>query len=64
MRPLVQPTLERAWQGFFEARKSGIEHAPLCDAARALLAQGPLTMSQLSDGLLPSFVHWNKEAME
>ena len=64
IRPLIQPALERAWQGFFGARKSGIAHAPLCEAARELLAGGPLSMSELSDGLLKVFPDWNKEAME
>ena len=64
IRPLVQPALERAWQGFFGARKSGIEHPPLCEVARGLLAGGPMSMSELSDGLLAVFPEWNKEAME
>ena len=41
IRPLVQPALERAWQGFFGARKSGIEHPPFCEVARGLLAGAP-----------------------
>ena len=64
MRPTIQPALERAWQGFFGVRRSGIEVGPICDLARTLLADGPLTLSHLSDGLLKEFPQWNKEAME
>ncbi|WP_031497954.1 winged helix DNA-binding domain-containing protein, partial [Bryobacter aggregatus] len=64
IRPLLQPALERAWQGFFGARKSGIDTRALTAAARDLIASGPLSMSELSDGLLGHFPGWNKEAME
>ena len=64
MRPTIQPALERAWQGFFGARKSGIEVEPLCVAAREILTPGPMSLSKLSDELLKIFPAWNKEAME
>jgi len=64
IRPVIQPALEKAWQGFFGARKSGIEVGPLCEVARGLLSAGPISLSQLSDGLLQEFPAWNKEAME
>jgi hypothetical protein len=64
MRPVIQPALERAWQGFFGARKSGIEIAPLCEAALEILSAGPVSLNFLSEGLLKTFPHWNKEAME
>jgi len=64
IRPVIQPALERAWQGFFGARKSGIEIAPVCDLARFALASGPISLNQLSDSLVTEFPHWNKEAME
>ena len=64
IRPIIQPALERAWQGFFGARKSGIEVTSLCDAAREILSGGPISLSALSDGLLQHFPAWNKQAME
>ncbi len=64
IRPVIQPALERAWQGFFGVRKSGIEVAPLCDAARKILSGGPISMCALSDELLRHFPTWNKHAME
>lgn len=64
LRPLLQPALEKAWQGFFGARKSGIEIEPLREATLSVLKPGPLSMSELSDQLLHHFPHWNKEAME
>lgn len=64
IRPIIQPALEKAWQGFFGARKAGIEVAPLCQVARGTLQDGPISLSALSDGLLKEFPSWNKEAME
>jgi hypothetical protein len=64
IRPVIQPALEKAWQGFFGVRKSGIEVEPLCAAARELLNGEPISLSQLSDSLLKQFPAWNKEAME
>lgn len=64
IRPIIQPALEKAWQGFFGVRKSGIEVEPLCEVARGILSAGPISLSALSDGLLREFPSWNKEAME
>lgn len=64
IRPIIQPALEKAWQGFFGVRKSGIEVDPICEAARQVLSGGPISLSDLSDGLLREFPRWNKEAME
>ncbi len=64
MRPTIQPALERAWQGFFGKKKDGIEVAPLCAAARELLRGGPISLGDLSTGLLREFPKWNREAME
>lgn len=64
IRPVIQPALEKAWQGFFGVRKSGIEVEPLCEVARGILRDGPISLSALSDELLREFPSWNKEAME
>jgi hypothetical protein len=64
IRPVIQPALERAWQGFFGVRKSGIEIEPVCALAKEVLKQGPISLSALSDQLVAAFPHWNKEAME
>lgn len=64
IRPILQPALERAWQGFFGVRKSSIEVQPLCQAAREILNAGPISMSSLSDEMLKHFPAWNKHAME
>ena len=64
IRPVIQPALEKAWQGFFGVRKSGIEVEPLCEVARGILGDRPISLSALSDGLLREFPSWNKEAME
>ena len=64
IRPVIQPALEKAWQGFFGVRKSGIDVAPLCEVALGILQDGPISLNALSDGLLREFPSWNKEAME
>jgi hypothetical protein len=64
MRPLLQPALEKAWQGFFGARKSGIEVGPLCVKAREILKRGPISLTDLSTELAKEFPHWNQPAME
>jgi len=64
VRPVIQPALEKAWQGFFGSRKAGIEVEPICGLAREVLKAGPVSLSELSDKLLEEFPQWNKEAME
>lgn len=64
MRPLLQPALEKAWQGFFGARKSGIEVGPLCVKAREVLKRGPISLTDLSKELAKEFPNWNQPAME
>ncbi len=64
MRPLLQPALEKAWQGFFGVRKSGIEVEPLCAAEKDALRRGPISLNVLSDELLEHFTKWKKDARE
>ncbi|RZS34255.1 winged helix DNA-binding protein [Herbihabitans rhizosphaerae] len=51
-RPLVQPVFDRVWRGGFRRMMDGVEPTEITEAARALLAERPMTRPELRRALV------------
>ncbi|MFC5402557.1 winged helix DNA-binding domain-containing protein [Cohnella soli] len=60
LRPLIQPVLERQYQGNYGRKMPGIDFAELAEAGRALVEERPLTFAEL-ESALTGMAHWAEE---